>query len=127
MRRTGWRAAGAGAALAALAATGPAWAAGPAPPGPPVERVLTGRVLRVVDGDTLSVRIAHHPTAVHLAGVSAPGCFAQPAQHALTHLLRHGQPVRLVAQGSRPRDAAGRLVALVTRATGGPSANRVLL
>jgi endonuclease YncB( thermonuclease family) len=127
MRRTGWRAAGAGAALAALAATGPAWAAAPAPPGPPVERVLTGRVLKVVDGDTLSVRIAHHATAVHLAGVSAPGCFAQPAEHALDHLLPPGQPVRLVAEGTRPRDSDGRLVALVTRAAGGPSANRALL
>jgi endonuclease YncB( thermonuclease family) len=84
-------------------------------------------VLRVLDGATVSVRIGGHPTAVRLAGVSAPGCFAQPAEHALQRLLPHGRRVRLVAQGRRPYDSAGRLVALLSPATGGPSANRTLL
>ena len=87
----------------------------------------TGRVLRVIDGNTIRVGIGGHPTTVQLAGVSAGGCFALPAQNALAHLLPRGQAVGLIGEGAQPRDARGRLVAYVYRVGHTASVNRVLL
>jgi endonuclease YncB( thermonuclease family) len=87
----------------------------------------TGRVLRVVDGDTVTVRIGGHPTTVQLAGLSTGGCFALPAQNALSHLLPRGRAVGLIGEGAKPYDARGRLVAYVYRTGHKASVNRLLL
>jgi len=87
----------------------------------------TGRMLRVIDGDTISVRIAGHRTTVQLAGLSAKGCFAVPAEASLRHLLPRGRPVGLIGEGARPFDGRGRLVAYVYRPGRRTSVNRVLL
>jgi endonuclease YncB( thermonuclease family) len=90
----------------------PAGAASPRGTPPPV----TGTVQRVVAGNVVTVRVAGHRESVRLAGVRAPGCFAQPAAATLTGVLPRGTRVRLVAAGPRRRDEKGRLVAWVYRA-----------
>ncbi len=100
-------------------------AAGAAAPGD--AHNYTGRVLRVIDGNTIAVGIGGHHTTVRLAGVSAGGCFALPAQNTLAHLLPRGQAVGLIGEGAQPRDARGRLVAYVYRVGHTASVNRVLL
>jgi micrococcal nuclease len=83
--------------------------------------LVRGRVTRVVDGDTVTVRLAHEGTeTVRYIGVDTPEsvkpdtpvqCFAKPAS-AFNRGLVEGQPVRLRV-GREARDRYGRLLAYV--------------
>jgi micrococcal nuclease len=71
----------------------------------PAADASSGHVVRVIDGDTVQVRVAGRVRAVDLAGVDAPepgGCHAGEARQALRRLLPRGARVRLV------RDPAAR-------------------
>jgi micrococcal nuclease len=78
------------------------------------------RVLRVVDGDTIEVRLDGRDEYVRLIGVDTPEtvkpdtpvqCFGERASH-FTKALLEGRRVRLVF-GVEPRDVYGRLLAYV--------------
>jgi micrococcal nuclease len=80
----------------------------------------TGRVVRVVDGDTVEARIGHAVEDVRLIGVDTPEtvkpgtpvqCFGERASHFTKQRLT-GQRVRLVL-GVERRDVYGRLLAYV--------------
>ena len=78
---------------------------------------MTGRLVRVVGGDTLDVRLASGPVErVRILGVVAPAagsCFAR-ASAAEVRALVSGRRVTLTRDPSRPaRDASGRLAAYV--------------
>jgi micrococcal nuclease len=84
-------------------------------------------VVRVVDGDTVDVRIGHHRERIRLIGVNTPEtvdprkpveCFGPEASAHTKHLLPPGTPV-LVERDAEPRDDYGRLLAYVHRATDG--------
>lgn len=123
MRGRGQRAMGLVGGAVACALVGAAAAEAAAPVS---AHTYTGRMLRVIDGDTISVRIDGHRTTVQLAGLSARGCFALPAESSLRHLLPRGRQVGLIGEGVRPR-AGGRLVAYVYRPGRKSSVNRILL
>lgn len=78
------------------------------------------RVLRVVDGDTIEVRLDGRDEYVRLIGVDTPEtvkpdtpvqCFGERASHFTKRTLT-GRRVRLVS-GVEPRDVYGRLLAYV--------------
>ena len=78
------------------------------------------RVVRVVDGDTISVRLGGRDEYVRLIGVDTPEtvkpdtpvqCFGERASHFTKRRLT-GRRVRLVV-GVEPRDIYGRLLAYV--------------
>jgi micrococcal nuclease len=77
-------------------------------------------VRRVVDGDTIDVRIAGHVERVRLLGVDTPEsvgerpheCFGKEASAYTAALLPPGTEVRLV-RDAEPRDDYGRLLAYV--------------
>jgi micrococcal nuclease len=80
----------------------------------------TAHVVRVIDGDTIEVRIDGRSEDVRLIGVDTPEtvkpgtpvqCFGPQASH-FTHNLLEGQRVRLVF-GVEQRDIYGRLLAYV--------------
>lgn len=90
----------------------------------PVERGQA-TVARVVDGDTVRVRIADQPgeERVRLIGIDTPEsvkpntpvqCFALEASRRAKSLMPEGTPVRLV-RDVEPRDRYGRLLAYVYR------------
>jgi len=89
----------------------------PAPPG-------TATVARVVDGDTIRVRIEGREERVRLVGIDTPEsvkpgtpvqCFALAASARTKALLPKGSAVRLV-RDVEERDRYGRLLAYVYRA-----------
>src|SRR3954470_6404280 len=95
---------------------------------------LTGMVTRVVDGDTVHVRIGGDDEAVRYIGVDTPEtvkpdtpvqCFGKAAS-AYNHRLVEGQPVRLRFDAER-RDRYGRLLAYVYRARDGLFVNAALV
>ena len=112
------------AALAALltVTVWPAPGGGARPPGPPG----SGRVVRVVDGDTVVVALAGGPAGggpVRLIGIDTPEtvaprrpveCYGPEASGRLKSLLPPGTAVRLW-RDVEPRDRYGRLLAYVQR------------
>ena len=74
-----------------------------------------GTVVRVVDGDTVILRMNRRPHRVRLIGVDAPetwlhrDCFGMDATRALRRLLPPGSPVR-TATDAETRDPYGRLL-----------------
>jgi micrococcal nuclease len=78
---------------------------------------------RVVDGDTIDVRIGGSVERVRLLGIDtpesvkpgvAPECFSHEASHATATFLPQGTPVDLV-RDVEARDKYGRLLAYVYR------------
>jgi micrococcal nuclease len=94
----------------------------------------TARVERVVDGDTIVVRIAGRRERVRYIGIDTPEsvkpdtpvqCYAKAASHANDRLVG-GREVRLVFD-REARDVYGRLLAYVYRASDGRFVNRDLV
>jgi micrococcal nuclease len=94
----------------------------------------SGTVTRVVDGDTVHVRIGGDDEAVRYIGVDTPEtvkpntpvqCFGKAAS-AFNHRLVEGQAVRLRFDAER-RDRYGRLLAYVYRARDGLFVNAALV
>jgi micrococcal nuclease len=105
-------------------------AAAPDRAGPPG----AGRVVRVVDGDTIHVEVDGRREKVRYIGVDTPEsvkpgapvqCFAKRASAFNKHLVA-GQRVRLVAD-AEARDRYGRLLAYVYRASDGLFINATLV
>ncbi len=103
-----------------------------APGGPQGEGTAT--VTKVVDGDTLHVRLAASDEKVRLIGIDTPEthgpgglreCFGAEAANRLKALLPLGTQVRLV-RDVEARDRYGRLLAYVYRAPDGLFVNLVL-
>ena len=96
--------------------------------------VRTGRVLRVVDGDTILVALDGHPERVRYIGMDTPEtvkprtpvqCFGKRASAENTRLVA-GREVRLVAD-AEARDRYGRLLAYVYRRADGLFVNAELV
>lgn len=94
----------------------------------------TGRVVRVVDGDTIIVRLGGADERVRYIGMDTPEtvkpgtpvqCYGKRAS-AENHHLVDGQRVRLVGD-AEPRDRYGRLLAYVYRASDGLFVNAALV
>ncbi|MGZ8666872.1 MAG: thermonuclease family protein [Solirubrobacterales bacterium] len=90
------------------------------PSGPAPTVRLRARVTRVIDGDTIEVRIGRRREEVRYIGVDTPEtvkpgtpvqCFG-PMASSFNHRLLEGRRVRLVL-GVERRDAYGRLLAYV--------------
>ena len=103
----------------ALVACGRGGPAAPAPTAPPG----TYAVSRVVDGDTIRVRVGGRDERVRLVGIDTPEtkdprkpvqCFGKEASARTTALLPAGTRVRLVRDVEQ-RDRYGRLLAYVYR------------
>jgi micrococcal nuclease len=95
---------------------------------------MVGRVVRVVDGDTIRVRLGARVERVRYIGVDTPEsvkpgtpvqCFAKAASSANARLVT-GQEVRLVVDAEE-RDRYGRLLAYVYRARDGRFVNAELV
>lgn len=91
-------------------------------------------VTRVVDGDTLHVRLAGRTERVRLIGIDTPEsvkprtpveCFAKEAAAHTAELVPPGSPVRLV-RDIEARDRYGRLLAYVYRPSDGLFVNLAL-
>lgn len=88
----------------------------------------TGRLVRVVDGDTVRVRIGGHEQVVRLIGIDSPEsvrpgvaieCGAKAASAALKRLVRPGARVRLVSDPTQATvDRYGRRLGYVTLVDG---------
>lgn len=85
---------------------------------------MHGTVTRVVDGDTVNVRLGSHTETIRLIGVNTPEtkhptkgveCWGPEASAHTHHLLPPGTDV-LVVRDEEARDKYGRLLAYVTRA-----------
>lgn len=104
-------------------------------PGPAPAALDHGEVVRVVDGDTVVVRVAGGRTErVRLVGIDAPEsvapdrpveCFGPEASAALAELLPAGSEVRL-ERDVEARDRFGRLLAYVFRQPDGLFVNEAL-
>jgi micrococcal nuclease len=115
-------------ALAGRQAVTPGGSGGPsAPPG-------AGRVVRVVDGDTIHVELGGREEKVRYIGVDTPEsvkpntpvqCYAKRAS-AFNEQLVDGERVRLVFDAEH-RDRYGRLLAYVYRASDGLFVNAALV
>ena len=101
---------------------------GSAPPG-------TATVVRVVDGDTVDVRVGRAAETARLLGIDTPetvdpsepvGCFGPEASARTKELLPAGTPVRL-ARDVEARDRYGRLLVYVVRERDDLFVNRSLL
>src|SRR5438552_18586380 len=95
---------------------------------------LVGRVMRVVDGDTINVRLGGRVERVRYIGMDTPEsvkpgtpvqCFAKKACAENARLVA-GQDVRLRV-GAEPRDRYGRLLAYVFTASDGRLVNAELV
>ena len=115
------------AAVVALAFAGHEATAPDDPPG-------VGRVVRVVDGDTIHVEVDGRREKVRYIGVDTPEsvkpgtpvqCFAKRASAFNQHLVA-GRRVRLVP-GAEARDRYGRLLAYVYRTSDGLFVNAALV
>lgn len=93
-----------------------------------------GRVIAVVDGDTIRVRLGDRVERVRYIGIDTPEsvkpdtpvqCFAEAAASANERLVS-GQQVRLV-RDVEPRDRYGRLLAYVYRVSDGRFVNAALV
>jgi micrococcal nuclease len=102
--------------------------------GTPGRADLEGRVVRVVDGDTVRVRLEGREETVRYIGVDTPEtkrpgraveCFG-PAASAANERLVDGQEVRLEV-GEEERDRYDRLLAYVHRADDGRFVNETLV
>jgi micrococcal nuclease len=102
---------------------------------PPGGRPAAGRatVVRVVDGDTLVVRIRDREEPVRLIGIDTPEsvardrpneCYGAEASHRLAELLPAGTEVDLT-RDVEPRDVYDRLLAYVQRSSDGLFVNAV--
>ena len=90
--------------------------------------VKTGRLVRVVDGDTVRVRIDGHEQVVRLIGIDTPEsvrpgvaieCGAKAASAALKRLARPGARVRVVSDPTQATvDRYGRRLGYVTLVDG---------
>jgi micrococcal nuclease len=82
---------------------------------------MRGKVTRVVDGDTLHVRVGKKTERVRLIGIDAPevgGCFAANATSALRRMVLN-KTVRLAGDRTQTRrDVYRRLLAYVTLPSG---------
>jgi len=128
--------AGAVAAMLALAlpvALSSCGKSGPATPGGRAEPGMA-TVARVVDGDTIQVRIGGEDEKVRLIGIDTPEthgpgglreCFGSEATRRAQALLPTGTAVRLV-RDVEPRDRYGRLLAYVYRSADGLFVNLTL-
>jgi micrococcal nuclease len=86
---------------------------------------MSGRVLRVVDGDTIHVSVRGFDTTVRLIGIDTPEtkkpgtpvqCFGPAASERTERILSAGQAVRLATDPTQDtRDRYGRLLAYVYR------------
>lgn len=94
----------------------------------------TAEVVRVIDGDTIEVRIAGATERVRLIGIDTPesvdprspvDCFGPEASEAAKELLPEGTQVRLV-RDVEARDRYGRLLAYVYREADATFVNLVL-
>ena len=101
---------------------------GPAPPG-------TATVVRVVDGDTVDLRVGRRAETARLLGIDTPetvdpdapvGCFGPEASARTKELLPAGTAVR-VARDVEARDRYGRLLVYLTRVRDDLFVNRSLL
>jgi micrococcal nuclease len=107
--------------LAAVVATAPGGCAAPEePPQPPAP--TAARIVRVVDGDTIAVRVTGRQVTVRLLGIDTPETHGGPAEcggrAASRHLARiapKGTSVRLATdpRSGDTRDRYGRLLAYV--------------
>jgi endonuclease YncB( thermonuclease family) len=99
----------------------------------PEGAVLTANAVveRVVDGDTITVRLAGGNHTVRLIGIDTPEtvdqrrpvqCFGHEASTHTSELLPPGTPVQLVLD-AEPRDDYDRLLAYVYRAADGAFVN----
>ena len=104
----------------------------PGPVGP--NRTLEATVTRVVDGDTIKVRIGASPDTVRYIGIDTPEsvkpgtpveCFAKAASAYNRRLVDRGA-VRLRTD-AEPRDRYGRLLAYVYRRRDGLFVNAALV
>lgn len=95
---------------------------------------LTGRVVRVVDGDTIRVALAGRVERVRYIGIDTPEsvkpgtpvqCYAHRAAAENARLVAHRR-VRLVLD-VEPRDRFGRLLAYVYRSDDGRFVNAALV
>jgi micrococcal nuclease len=103
-------------------------------PGGPDSSAGAGRVMRVVDGDTIQVEVGGRREKVRYIGVDTPEsvkpgtpveCFAKRASAFNKHLV-DGERVRLVPD-AEARDRYGRLLAYVYRASDGLFVNAALV
>ena len=94
-----------------------------------------GEVVRVVDGDTIVVRLSGGEERVRLIGVDTPEsvdprspveCFGEEASGRTAELLPEGTRIRL-ERDVEARDRYDRLLAYVYRADDGTFVNRALL
>ena len=106
---------------------------GGSPPGSTAPGVLEANaaIERVVDGDTVVVRVRGHTETVRLIGVNTPEtvkphspveCYGPEASAWTKHALPAGTAVRLV-RDVEARDVYGRLLAYVYRAADGMFVN----
>src|SRR3954453_13739578 len=102
--------------------------------GAPAARAQVGRVVRVVDGDTIRVRLGGREERVRYIGVDTPEtvkpgtpvqCFGRAASAYNKRLVR-GRSFRLVFDAER-RDRYGRLLAYVYRGPDGLFVNAELV
>jgi micrococcal nuclease len=121
------------AALVVLAAAG-GYAAGVNRSAPAAGPPGTGRVIRVVDGDTAHIMIGGEDEAVRFIGVDTPEthgrgglreCFGAEATKRTESLIPPGTEVRLV-RDVESRDRYGRLLAYVYRQRDGLFVNLAL-
>ena len=98
------------------------------------EHTRSGRVVRVVDGDTIAVEVAGQRETVRYIGVDTPEsvkpgtplqCYAEAASHFNARLVA-GERVRLVPDVEL-RDRYGRLLAYVQRVRDGLFVNAELV
>lgn len=107
-------------AATALAATIAAPAAVASAPGYRPTAPYWGTVVRVIDGDTVDVRVGHQVRRVQLLDINAPEpgqCWADTATRRIAWRLPVGSRVKLQQDGPA-RDSAGRYLAYVWTARG---------
>jgi micrococcal nuclease len=97
--------------------------------------VLSARVVRVVDGDTIKIDVGGRQDTVRYIGMDTPEsvkpntpvqCYAEAASHENARLLPEGLQLRLVV-GQEARDRYDRLLAYVYRRSDGLFVNAALL
>ena len=90
---------------------------------------VNATVTRVVDGDTVIVRVNGHLKRIRLIGIDAPelsSCRAHVAKLVLAKIVL-GKRVRLVAGARDNRDRYGRLLRYVDRVSDGADAGRRMI
>jgi micrococcal nuclease len=92
-------------------------------------------VTRIIDGDTLAVRVGDQEERVRLIGINTPEsvdrsravmCFGKEASAHLTSLVPPGTPVRMELD-VEPRDRYERMLAYVHRASDGRFVNLAMV